>query len=241
MIDWMCRDATKFCRARTSLMLVSGVVTLRPFFTCQPGDKRCFTACGIDNFEHGSKLCLEPQIHLTFNLFCRSQQTETEKNMLLSFFCFFPPFLVCQMCWRLKILPAWVILVPLHALRVSCLTPHTHLFLWPAYTQACLPSIRLLTVKAEGPNGHRLEECLPSGGENVISWDQRIRGRFLSRSLLALTFPLFASHAGRRTPLRLSCGRSLAHTRALSGGEKWHLFFQLFPLFSHNSGLGHKR
>ena len=36
-------------------------------------------------------------------------------------------------------------------------------------------------VKTEGPDGcgHRLEECLPSGRENVISWDQRIRGRFL--------------------------------------------------------------
>ncbi len=36
-------------------------------------------------------------------------------------------------------------------------------------------------MKTEGPDGcgHRLEECLPSGRENVISWDQRIRGRFL--------------------------------------------------------------
>lgn len=92
MIDWMCRDATKFRCARTSLMSVSGGVTLGPFFTCQPGDKRCFMACGFDDFEHGSKLCLELQIHLTFNLFCSCQQTETEKNTLLSFFLvFFPP------------------------------------------------------------------------------------------------------------------------------------------------------
>lgn len=64
-------------------------------------------------------------------------------------------------------------------------------------------------VKTEGPDGcgHRLEECLPSGRENVISWDQRIRGWFLflpsrshfpsmcfSRMQLFLTHPLWVAH-----------------------------------------------
>lgn len=36
-------------------------------------------------------------------------------------------------------------------------------------------------LKNEGPDGrsHRLEECLPSGRENVISWDQQIAGQVL--------------------------------------------------------------
>lgn len=57
-------------------------------------------------------------------------------------------------------------------------------------------------VKTEGPNGcgHRLEECLPSGRENVISWDQRIRGQFLFLPLRS-HFPLHVllTHVGTLT------------------------------------------
>lgn len=69
-------------------------------------------------------------------------------------------------------------------------------------------------VKTEGPDGcgHRLEECLPSGRENVISWDQRVRGQFLvlpSRS----HFPSMCfSH---KQALSLFLTHTRTHTHAL--------------------------
>lgn len=67
LLDGCVEMYRKFCPAMTSLMSVSGGDAMS-LFTCQPGDKKCFTACGNDNFEHGSKLYLELQIHLMFNL-----------------------------------------------------------------------------------------------------------------------------------------------------------------------------
>ena len=55
--------------------------------------------------------------------------------------------------------------------------------------------------RTEGPGGRgrRSEECLPSGRENVISWDQQTGGRGSPSPLQALTFPPCASHACRHT------------------------------------------
>lgn len=106
----------------------------------------------------------------------------------------------------------------------------------PPVSVACIDSYLFTSngtlccwVKTEGPDscGHRLEECLPSGRENVISWDQQIRGQFLfhpSRS----HFPSICSHSHYKH----------IHTRVLSHEGKWHLFFQLFPLFLHTWAWG---
>lgn len=84
-------------------------------------------------------------------------------------------------------------------------------------------------VKTKGPDGcgHRLEECLPSGRENVISWDQRIRGRFLflpSRS----HFPSMCFSCMHASALTFSHSLSLSlescsaptHTHTLSEMKK---------------------
>lgn len=70
-------------------------------------------------------------------------------------------------------------------------------------------------VKTEGPDGcgHRLEECLPSGRENVISWDQQIRGQFL--------FLLSRSHF----PLHMLFTQ--ASTLTLSHYKHTHALFQM--------------
>lgn len=157
---------------------------------------------------------------------CRSHlnKQETERNMFFIF--------VCEK-----------ISVSLHTLQVTSLTPHAHLFLWLAWTQACLPPMGLCIVKTEGPDscGHRLEECLPSGQENVISWDQRIRGWFLFLPLRS-HFPsnVLLAHAGTLTSSHSPSLESHRHTHmhTLSDGEKWHLFFQLFPLFLHTWAWG---
>lgn len=135
------------------------------------------------------------------------------------------------------------------ALQVSSLTPHAHLFLWPAHTRAGLPPMGPCIVKTEGPDscGHRLEECLPSGRENVISWDQRIRGQILfltPRSRFpSMCFSRMQALLLLLTHALLSCTCTDTHMHTLSGGEKWHLFFQLFPLFFFFTylGLGYKR
>lgn len=138
---------------------------------------------------------------------------------------------VCEKIWHTKSESK------IHALQMSSLTPHAHLFLWPAHTQAGLPPMGPCIVKTEGPDscGHRLEECLPSGRENVISWDQRIRGRILfltTRSRFpSMCFSRMQALLLLLTHALLSCTCTDTHMHTLSGGEKWHLFFQLFPLF----------
>lgn len=154
-----------------------------------------------------------------------------------------------RMYKRFKILPVWILTVSLHALQVTSLTPHAHLFLWPAWTQACLPPMGLCIVKTEGPDscGHRLEECLPSGRENVISWDQRIRGRFLflpSRS----HFPsnVLLTHAGTLTSSHSPSLESHrhTHTHTYAHSFRWR---KMTPFLSAISsvftylGLGYKR
>lgn len=134
----------------------------------------------------------------------------------------------------LKILLVWVITVSLCSVWAVWL-PHAHLFLRPAHTQACLPPMGLCIVKTEGPKscGRRLEEYLPSGRENVISWDQRIRGRFLFFPFaLSLSLHRLLTHAGTLTfshPL-LSC--TYTHTHTLLQMEKNDTFsFSYFLCF----------
>lgn len=127
--------------------------------------------------------------------------------------------------------------------RCLTLSP-AHLFLWPAYTQACLPQMGRCLVKTEGAHscGCRLEECLPSGGENVISWDQRIRGRFLFLSL-SFSLHVLLTHAG--TLAFLTCALlSLTYTHTHAWSFRWR---KMTPFLSAISsvftylGLGYKR
>lgn len=72
-------------------------------------------------------------------------------------------------------------------------------------------------LKNEGPDGrsHRLEECLPSGRENVISWDQQIAGQVLFLPSHS-HFCTCASHACRAlwlSPPPAYCLSAHAHTR----------------------------
>lgn len=161
---WSGRCLPGVCSCLLSPGMPAGVP--RPFFTCQPRDKKCFTACGIDNFEHGSKLYLALQIHLTFNLWgSHVVKVNKQKEKRICYYHFFPFFGLSenQMCWRLKILPAWVILVALHALRVSCLTP-SH----PPVPVACIYSGLFTFNKA--PHGESRGARWPQVGGMSTVW-----------------------------------------------------------------------
>lgn len=90
-------------------------------------------------------------------------------------------------------------------------------------------------MKTERPDscGHRLQECLPSGRENVISWDQRIRGQFLFLPLRSHFPSMCLSRMQANFSLTLSwVVHSPTHSCMLSRMEKNDTFsFSYFLCF----------